>query len=271
MPTLRSTAFRAPTVLLIACAAIPSAAHAQQATLLGTVLADSTERPLMNAEVSIPSLSLSVRTDSAGNFAIARVTAGRYAVVVRAVGHVPQTETVTFGATDRIERDYYLKRAVTTLAEVEVKAKTTALEPRLAEFEARRKLGLGKFITQDVLEKAEGRKLADVLRTWVPGLRAIPVGSGNAMASTRGGGGRLPSGDRVDRMQGATPQCYVQVIVDGLALYRSQPGEKLFDLNTIMPTQLAGVEYHSTSTTPMQFNSMGAPCGTLILWTRIRY
>jgi hypothetical protein len=255
----------------VACLAVTSTAHAQQATLAGTVLADSTERPLANAEVAIATLKLTALTDSAGNFALRRVPAGTYQVMVRAVGRVPYRETMTFGATDRIERDFVLKRAATTLAEVEVKETAVRVDMRLAAFEERRKLGLGKFITQDVLEKTEGRKLGDVLRSRIAGLRPIAVGSGAAMVGTRGPSLRMPSGDASDRRQGAMSQCYVQVIVDGSIRYRSQQNEKLFDINSIAPDQLAGVEFYTTSTTPLQYNSTGATCGTLIIWTRTRY
>jgi hypothetical protein len=90
------------------------------------------------------------------------------------------------------------------------------------------------------------------------------------MASARGAS-QLESGDAFDRKQGASPQCSVQVILDGLAIYRGERGEKLFDLNTISPTQLAGVEDHTPATTPQQFAGRGGGCGTLVIWTRMRY
>jgi hypothetical protein len=252
------------------------AAQAQQATLAGTVLADSTERPLVNAEVAILGLTLTARSDSAGNFIMSRLPAGTYQVVVRAVGHVPQRETITFGATDRIERDFLLKRAVNTLAEVEVKAAATPVDRRLAEFEARRALGVGRFLTQDVLEKAEGRKLADVLTAKVSGLHGNSFGAERAIASSRGvlslQPKKLPSGDGVDiHFKQARPDCYVQVVVDGMIRYKGTVNEKLFDINSIAPDQLAGLEFYTTSETPPQFNGSGSPCGTLVLWTRMRY
>jgi hypothetical protein len=271
LPMSRTATLFARLITTIACLAIASPARAQQATLAGTVLADSTERPLVNAEVAIAALKLTALTDSAGNFALRRVPAGTYQVVVRAVGRVPYRETMSFGANERIERDFVLKRAATTLAEVEVKEKAVPVDMRLAAFEERRKLGTGKFITQDVLEKTEGRKLGDVLRSRIAGLRPITVGSGAAMVSMRGPSLRMPSGDASDRRQGAMAQCYVQVIIDGMIRYRSQPDEKLFDINSIAPDQLAGVEYYTQSSTPLQYRSPGTTCGTLIIWTRTRY
>lgn len=248
-------------------------AGGQQASLIGTVLADSTERPVVDAEVVIAALNMSTRTDSAGNFSLLRLPAGTYLVMVRAVGRLPHRETVTLGATDRIERDFLLKRSAKTLADVEVRASAVPVDLRLAQFEERRKQGFGRFITQDLLQKAEGRQLGNFLSSRIPGLRGASIGgSQNAMASTRGAISlsKTPAGDLSDAKRGATPQCYVQVIVDGIVRYRSQPGEKLFDINTILPEQLAGVEYYTTSTTPQQYNSTGTPCGTLVIWTKMR-
>ena len=90
------------------------------------------------------------------------------------------------------------------------------------------------------------------------------------MMSTRGPMQNMTAGDEFDRRQGATSQCYVQVIVDGLYRYRGQRGEKLFDINSIAPDHLAGVEYYTVATTPPQYNASSARCGTLILWTRVR-
>jgi hypothetical protein len=257
---------------LTALISAPAGAQAQQASLLGTVLADSTERPLANAEVAIATLNVMVRTDSAGNFAMPRLPAGTYQLVVRAVGRVPHRETVTFGAGDRIERDFLLRRAVNTLAEVEVRAEVKPVEMRLAEYEARRKLGFGHFITQDILEKAQGRRLADLLTSRLAGIHANTVGGERAMASSRGANSinALPAGDLSDVRRGARADCYVQVIVDGIVRYRSANGEKLFDINSVQPDQLAGVEYYTVSQTPRQFAGTGAMCGTLVIWTRMR-
>jgi hypothetical protein len=52
-------------------------------------------------------------------------------------------------------------------------------------------------------------------------------------------------------------------------MYRSTPGEKLFSIDAIDPTDVAAVEFYTVSQTPLQFNSTGgAPCGTLVIWTR---
>jgi hypothetical protein len=145
-----------------------------------------------------------------------------------------------------------------------------------AEFEARRALGVGRVLTQEVLARAEGRKLADVLPAKVSGLHGNNYGGERATASSRGvlslQPKMLPSGDGVDiHFKQARPDCYVQVVVDGMIRYKGTVNEKLFDINSIAPEQLAGLEFYTTSEIPPQFNGTGSPCGTLVLWTRMRY
>lgn len=247
---------------------------AQQASLIGTVLDESPEKPIADAEVSIDALKLSARTDVAGNFTISAIPPGSYRVSIRAVGRVQLNETVIFGANDRIERDFLLKRASNTLATVDVKADASrdVETMRLADFEERRKFGIGRFLTQDFLEKQEGRQLADVLGGKIPGLRGYSMGgSQRAMASSRGINSfelKL-SGDPTDRARGATIQCYVQVIVDRQLRYRGTKGEALFDVNTIEPATIAGIEYYTVAQTPSQFGGTGGACGTLVIWTRM--
>lgn len=247
---------------------------AQQASLIGTVLDESPEKPIADADVSIDVLKLTVRTDAAGNFTLSAIPPGSYRVSIRAVGRVQLNETVIFGANDRIERDFLLKRATNTLATVDVKADASpdVETVRLADFEERRKFGIGRFLTQDFLEKQDGRQLADVLGGKIPGLRGYNMGGAQrAMASSRGISSIVLklSGDATDRARGATVQCYVQVVVDRQIRYRGTPGEALFDVNTIEPASIAGVEYYTMAQTPSQFSGTGATCGTLVIWTRM--
>ena len=244
-----------PLLLGVLCLGSAADVSAQQASLIGTVLEDSTERPIVAAEIAIVALKRIVRSDSAGNFTLRAIPAGVYQVTVRAVGREPVQETITFGPNSHIERDYLLARSTTTLSKVQVKADATVDDMRLAEFNERRTLGFGRFLTQDVFEKADGRRLSDVLSSRIPGLRS--ASRGGAMASTRG----------VLSFRDQRP-CFVQVIVDRMIRYNGT--QSPFDVNTIEPATIAGIEYFTTSQTPAQFNNTGTPCGTLVIWTRMR-
>ncbi len=237
---------------------LPTRALAQQAALLGTVLEDSTERPIVNAEIAIPALQRLVRSDSVGNFSLSSIPPGVYRVTVRAVGRAPLQETIAFGTAGRIERDYLLARATTTLAPVDVTADASVDDVRFADFHARRRLGTGRFLTQDLLAQADGRKMADVLASRIPGLRSVSLGgTQGVMVSTRG------------VISFRNQRCYVKVMVDRMLRYNGSP-DPLFDINTLDPATIAGVEYYTTAQVPAEFNGTGTPCGTLVIWTRLR-
>ena len=227
------------------------------ATFAGSALTDSTERPIANAEIAIASLRLAVRSDSAGAFVLAGIAAGRHVVTVRAVGYTEFTTSMMFADGQRVEADLLLKPTVQSLARVDVKAakSMSGNNPRIAEFDERRKMGFGAFLTQDVFEKAEGRKLGEVLVQRVPGLRTVNKSGSRYLVGTRG----VNSPSQV--------LCYVQVIIDDI-VQNSSTGAAAFDIDSIDPERIAAVEFYTVSNRPAQFNRGGAPCGTLVIWTR---
>jgi hypothetical protein len=94
MPSCHKTG-TATLVLGLMCLA--TVATAQTASLTGSVLTDPGERPLANAEVSLPTLGKSVRTDSAGNFRITGIPAGTHAIFARLVGFSTATAMLPSG------------------------------------------------------------------------------------------------------------------------------------------------------------------------------
>jgi hypothetical protein len=261
-------------VALLLCLSVNVHAQAPAPALLaGSVLTDSTERPIANAEIVIAALKLSVRSDSAGAFTLGGIPAGRYSVVVRAPGYAEFSALMTFDAGKRTEADLLLRPNTQQLSRVDVTAtkRSSGNNPRIAEFDERRAVGLGQFLTQEVFEKADGRKLADVLVERIPGLRAQMYGGHRALISSRGVSSMnmIPSGDTFDKQQQAPPRCYVAVIVDDIVRYGSKVGETLLDIDSIDPKSIAAIEYYTVSNRPTQFNRGGnAPCGTLVIWSR---
>ena len=245
------------------------------AVLTGTVLTDSTERPIANAEISIVSLGLTARSDSVGNFTIGKIPRGAYEVTVRALGFGALSTRFSFADGQRIETDLLMQIAAKPaqrLAAVDVKAKSSSgNNPRIAEFDERRKFGIGKFLPQAVFEKAEGRKMGDVLIGLIPGIRTLTWSANRAIVSTRGAISLrdLPKGDTVDFKSGARPACYAQIVIDGLVRYMTKKDYTLFNIDSIDPSSVAAMEYYTVAETPPQFNFSGnAPCGTLVIWTR---
>jgi hypothetical protein len=126
----------------------------------------------------------------------------------------------------------------------------TALGRNLVAFEERRKIGFGKFLTQEDFAKAEGRNLLNVLTSRIPGVRIAGTGR-RTLVSSRGS------------ISFSQPQCPIRVIFDG------SPDATPLDLDSIDPSTIAAAEYYTPATLPKQFDFRGnSPCGTLLLWSR---
>jgi len=269
---VRTTCAIAMILCVIATTTQAQTSSSASARLTGNVLSDSNERPIANASISIPELNLNTRSDSTGAFSLGGIPAGRYVVQVRAVGFAEFTSAMTFVAGQQYDADLLLRPAAQSLAKVDVKAtkSTSGDNPRIAEFDERRKMGFGAFITQDAFEKADGRKLADVLVQRIPGIRALSAGGALYLVATRG---RIAMGSQMP--------CPVQVIIDDI-VQNSSTNQKAprastatsevpadaFEISMLNPDRIAAVEFYTVANRPAQFNRGGAPCGTLVIWTR---
>ncbi|MEO7360804.1 MAG: hypothetical protein ABI120_10765, partial [Gemmatimonadaceae bacterium] len=112
-----------------------------------------------------------------------------------------------------------------------------------------------------------------------PGLHANALGSsGRAMASGRStvsistetAAAQAQKLDKFDRDTGIKSDCYLQILVNGVIMYQAMDGRPLFDINTINPSTVAGIEFYTTAQTPPQYQSTGSQCGTILIWSRAR-
>ncbi len=256
--------------------AVPASASAQRhGVLRGSVLREADDGPIGGSEVSIPALGLAATTDSSGKFRLVNVPAGPQIVWVRRVGFERVSAVLTFVAGDTLERDFSLVQAATVLPKVYVNGTPSAFTGKLADFEGRRRLGMGHFLTAADLEKDQGRKLADVMARipgpWVQrgtfGGKAWLVGGRGQVSFMRNGPQKL---DAADAKAGAKLNlCYSAVVLDGSFVYQGQDGESLFDLNSIDPESIAGLEvYNSTAEIPAMYNGTRSTCGLVVIWTK---
>lgn len=261
-------------LLGIVCLSVPShrPLDAQGVTgpafVLGSLRADSTNTPIVGAELVLTSVGRTTRTDSVGAFAFRELPAGRHRMIVRAVGFQSITVNVDVPSDGVDDVHMTLKRAVVELDKVDVKATGGLTAFLLNGFDERRKFGIGRFLDSTVLADVDPKRWASVIVERTPGIRLMAYGGHRSFASTRGqiSFGGMPSGDATDRAQGAPKGCYIQIIVDGIQMYGSRVGESLLDVN-ILDGPFVAAEYYTVSQTPVQFNRSGnAPCGTLVLW-----
>jgi len=90
------------------------------------------------------------------------------------------------------------------------------------------------------------------------------------VASSRYSANVARGGDAMDRRKGAPRACYSQVYIDNVRVFSSDANEALFNINSIPPSTIQGIEYYaSREETPIQYASYRAECGTMLIWTRI--
>jgi hypothetical protein len=225
--------------------------HAQaRAVLLGSVRSDSADLPLSHAEVAIPSLRMGSYTDSAGHFRLENIAPGEYDVIIRQFGFVPRVTRMKFEADETTAQQFELTPNPTVLAKIKVIAPDTARSlyvDNITRFEERRAQGFGRYITAGELQAARERDLTTVLHT-IPDLRMF----------------RLPNGATVAASAESGRRCMAQVYLDGVKI--SAP----FDINTLTPASLRGIEFYATGNTPSDYMASPGFCGVLIFWTKVR-
>jgi hypothetical protein len=229
---------------------------------------------LRGAEVGIPELGLIARTDSSGQFRLAGIPAGRRIVIVRLLGFAPAQHVLNFVADDSTEADFTLAPTVQKLAGVTVNAAAPVVD-KLADFERRRAAGFGHFLTRDILAKNENRQLAEIMSV-IPGQHVQRSRNSN-VAWVVGGRGtqsflrNCSARDISDLVKGAGCNCYAAVFLDGALVYGGNDGEILFDINSIQPRDIAGIEfYNGPANTPPEFNGTRLACGAVVIWTRVK-
>jgi len=115
---------------------------------------------------------------------------------------------------------------------------------RFADFERRRQAGIGAFITQEQIERANPSSLIDVLVS-VRGVQQVCTGN-----------------DCVAKMVGSPPGCYPQYYIDG------RESTPYFARHT-PPLDVRGIEiYRGSSETPGEFEGSNSGCGVIVIWTK---
>jgi hypothetical protein len=233
--------------LAAAAVATTSPARAQQHAALGVVdgiVTDTTLSPIANADVAILGSSLRIATGANGRFRIVALTPGRYILAIHRVGYAPISSALQVGGDDTLRLSFAMERATRTLDTVSVS--TSRLVSRLAEFEQRRRLGQGDFMSQDEIDKRNFVATADLLQTFA----RVAIGT-----------------TAVNRRWLPAYSCPYQFFVDGVQVHYPTN----VDTELPSPKDLAGIEvYANTAFVPLQYRTPGGGglCGVILLWTR---
>ena len=230
--------------------ALPAYRH----RLLGVF--DSEGKPLAGVEVIDVKTGTTALTTATGTVTLAFLPEGGADVRVRQVGYVPVTQFIRIGPADTVPVTVILVPNATVLPTLVSKDTIRPISPGLRDFDERRHLGRGYFITEKELRKSDNREMANVVRT-IPGVvvscaKTFPFDchavSGRAQTKYAiiGGG-----------------QCQYLLYVDGIRSSET-------DLNMLRVRDYAAIESYTGSQIPMQYNATGSACGALLFWTRER-
>lgn len=219
---------------------------------------DTLLKPLPVADITVVGTGSHVTTTANGKFRFMQVPAGQYLMVVRRIGFAPTSSIVQVGKGDTLRVNFTLARSVAVIDTVRVRERRVSM--RMADFEARRKQGMGQFLTQEEIDKKGSVQISDFLRSFrgVDISRQTQEAFGGTIALSRREGGTFGEGS------GA---CAYQVLLDGIVMPR------FFDLELLpSPKQIAGVEvYSGAATVPLTFGGPDRRCGVIAVWTRSGY
>ncbi len=220
-------------------------------TVLVAGVADAqTGAPLTDALVRLPNLGRAARTDWIGEARIVGVKSGDVRIEVRKLGYAPADITLPVKG-DSVGPVFMLERATSVLDTVRVFGQ--GVPSRLKEFENRRQIGIGRFVTDSVLEKERPLSLALAISMHFPGIRAIQdqdIASHYKLVSTR-------FSTSISLKLGP---CSVDVYLDGM-LY-------LDDIDSILPDEVAGVEFYTMGSAPPQYRRGTGSCQVVLIWLK---
>jgi hypothetical protein len=229
--------------LTVALATPRSTAGRPLATLRGSAVSDD-GRPLVGGRVSVREAGATV-INADGSFLLSRLPAGTQWVSVQAIARAPVGQAVDLRGGDTAALSVTLGAVPVTLAPVRV---TAAQRSRsLAEFEERRRMGLG--YTRTAAELAQIKTMRGVFS----GVPSVTLGRSRANADFII---LLPSPSA-----GGRAACVAALFIDG---FRSTYDQ----LSAFLPSDLVGVEvYARPSLAPIQYQSVSSGCGVVLVWT----
>jgi CarboxypepD_reg-like domain/Carboxypeptidase regulatory-like domain len=152
---------------------MPKVVRRGHGRLAGTVVDAQSHRPLAGAQVAIVGADLSERTNDRGAFSISGAPGGTQAVLVRAVGYVPEHRAVELLSDSSSQLDVGLTTVRTMLDTMRI---TAAYSNAALGFDQRRRSGLGRFLDSTDVERRRPFETTRLLED-VPGIRLAGSGA----------------------------------------------------------------------------------------------
>jgi hypothetical protein len=223
------------------------------AKVTGTVL-DTTQLPLSDAVVELLGLG-QTRTNGAGLFRFTGVPSGAVILHVAKIGFQPVMKVIALAVADSVDLDVTLRPAAYQLATVVIHRDSSYVMPDLTGFDRRRRSGMGHYITADEIAQRHATETSQLL-SGAPGISI----NGGVVSTLRG-------------VISINASCAsVVVLVDGVVMAGGNNplnnGGTGFDINTIPPAYIKGIEvYSGPATIPLELATPKV-CGLVAIWTR---
>lgn len=212
------------------------------------VARNQTGQPVNGARVTLWGTGVEATANASGQYQFTALPEGTYTVEVRAVGFQPHRAPADLVAVRDNVVDLTLTPLITTVDTMRVRANRAV---PLEEFERRRKLGFGHFLTEDDLKKKGPTYMGDIFR-GLPGVVTMPGQFGRDRVLIRG--------------TGMTGDCAPAVFLNGLYV-NIEDGD--LD-NIINPKDVRAIELYSrVASIPLQFQTRNG-CGSAVIWTGAR-
>jgi hypothetical protein len=226
------------------------AADAQdsESTLIAGVADVETGQPLEGAEVILVRLRRLARANGMGEATIAGVPRGVQRVRVRRLGYAPAEVDLAITG-DTTGAVFRLERTAAQLGTVRVEAEW--MPPKMKDVDARRRRGIGRFLTDVELDSDRDRDFALAMVTRFPGLRMVTDPAGRRLLAT---------GRSVQRIAGGRP-CLVVTYLDDVLIDPQ-------DADLIRTWDLAAVEFYMDTQVPARYRTREYGCGVMLLWSK---
>ena len=237
------------------CAIGARETNAQALTTVGVidgVVSDTNLVSLPEATASILGSNVHVTTGANGRFRIRGLHHGAYILVIHRLGYKPVSTSVAIDGADTLRMSFPLQPIVTALDTVSVVGER--MTARMSEFDARRRAGIGHFITAEQIQARNVVFFADILQGQLS-VQILTAKDGTQRAvTTRGLTDFEPSN-----------VCPFQLILDDVIMPRATVLESM-----PAPNQIAGVEiYSGAATIPLRYKgTVASACGLILVWTK---
>ena len=209
----------------------------------GTTIDAETGMPIVGASITIPVLSRAVISDDGGHFLHSTLEAGSYVVQVHAVGYIPSAKAFDLTIGESVTHVFQLTTVPPVLPEVVVRGHRGSVGRRFEDFDRRRALKRGQFLTLAEIEARSAVNLSDLLQS-MRGIRTECAGFTCIVETARSAHGCRPA-----------------FFVDGRMSTTFGPSTPVGDIE--------GIEvYLGPSETPAEYLGPDSGCGVIGIWTK---